>query len=66
MSEIYSGDEWKRVKSPEDKPTRAQEQSRIDIEYCNGRMERDEWIKRTDELSDISKWNASGKIPSAK
>ena len=62
MSKIFEGDEWKYAKAPEFKPTRAQEQARIDTEYCNGRMERDEWLRRTDELSDVSKWTATGKI----
>ena len=62
MSKIYEGEEWKTVKTPEWKPTRAQEQARINTEYCNGRMERDEWARRTDELSEVSKWTSAGKI----
>ena len=67
MSKIWNGDEWKYCdngKEPE--PTRAQEQSRIDVEYCNGRMERSEWLTRTDELSDVSKWVSTGKVKEKK
>jgi hypothetical protein len=62
MSKIYEGEEWKNVKTPVSKPTRAEEQARINTEYCNGRMSREEWLRRTDELSDLLKWNARGRL----
>lgn len=62
MSKVYDGDEWKRVEAPEDRPTRAYEQRRINAEYCNGRMDRAEWRRRSDELSDPEKWTAGGRI----
>ena len=62
MSKVYEGEEWKRVVTPSPRRTRAQEQRRIDTEYCNGRMELDEWKRRTDELSEVSKWTAEGRV----
>lgn len=38
---------------------RAQEQERIDTEFGMGRMTKEEWTKRTDELSSL--WDENGK-----
>jgi hypothetical protein len=59
----YHDDEWKCIPhTPEAKPTRAEEQERIDTEFSSGRMERDEWRQLTDEMSNPLKWTASGKL----
>jgi len=41
--------------------TRAEEQARIDWLYATGKIEREEWSRRFDELSS-SRWTASGPI----
>jgi len=43
--------------------TRAQEQTAINILYINAQIGRDEWRKRTDELSDLLMWCAKGRLP---
>lgn len=62
MSKVYEGDERKRCGGKEAGRTRAAEQAHIDTEFCNGRMSREEWRKRTDELSELTKWSVSGRI----
>jgi len=59
----YEGDEWKNADNggPATR-TREAEQAHINTEYANGRMELSEWRKRTDELSEPTKWVTSGKI----
>ena len=69
MSErVFEGDEWKNQQpagsaNPLPQPrTRAQEQAGIDTEYCNGRMALADWRAQTDELSDLFKWSARGRV----
>jgi hypothetical protein len=65
MSKVYRDDEWRRVDCSTPKPTaatRASEQSRIDVEYAMGRMTQEAWRTQTDDLSEPSKWTASGKV----
>ena len=42
--------------------TRAQEQQHIDDLYGKGLITQAEWSIRTDELSDLRKWRADGKV----
>lgn len=63
MSKVYEGDEWKRAANePVKGRTRAQEQEYVNTEFCNGRMELAEWRRRTDELSEPTRWSTAGKI----
>jgi hypothetical protein len=56
------GDEWKRQRIEKRKPiTRAEEQERINKAYRWGKMDREEWSQRTDDLSDPLKWTAEGR-----
>lgn len=53
MSGTHHDDEWKLVgQGPKDPPpTRAQLQERLDFDYGSGKVDRDMWSKRFDELS---------------
>jgi hypothetical protein len=63
MNKVYHDEEWKRqIPTAKKPPTRAEEQSRINEERAAGRMSREEWSRRFDELSDVRAWNAEGKI----
>jgi hypothetical protein len=67
MSKIYYDDEWKGAGATPAAtvprtPTRAEEQSRINQLYAHNKLTRVEWLRLTDELSEVSKWSASGKI----
>lgn len=70
MSKIYHDDEWKRADDAPPakadfsvkKRTRAEEQARVNLAYAHGKMDRAEWLRRTDELGEVSKWSADGKI----
>ena len=65
MSKIYNDDEWKRVKDPIVRPrllTRAEEQTRVNRMYRDGNIDRAEWVRLFDELSDIKLWDKDGKI----
>ncbi len=42
--------------------TRHEEQQHVNSMFMFGKIERDEWKLRTDELSDIGQWVAEGKI----
>lgn len=42
--------------------TRHEEQQHVDSLFMFGKIERDEWGRRTDELSNIGLWVAEGKI----
>lgn len=63
---VYEGDEWKHKAKPEPistkSRTRAAEQEFVNTEFCNGRITLDEWRRRTDELSEPTKWSASGRV----
>lgn len=41
--------------------TRAEEQRHVNDLYVNSKISREEWIKKTDELSDIQLWGPKGK-----
>lgn len=41
---------------------RKEEQAHQNNLYATGKIELNEWRKKTDELSDIDKWNAKGMI----
>lgn len=63
---MLEGEEWKHKAEPRPsmpRRTRAEEQARVDTEYCNGRMTLDDWRARSDELSDPSQWCARGRQP---
>lgn len=65
MSRTYHDDEWKHCEEePPAVPvrTRAQEQAFIDQAYGCGRISREEWSKRFDELSRIDEWDAGGRV----
>lgn len=66
MSGIFEGDDWKRVSEakPETEhgPTRAEEQSRVDREYGEGRMPLSLWQFKTKELSEPTKWCTEGRL----
>lgn len=50
---VFEGDEWKHA-APE-KPsrmTRAEAQRRLDEKYATGRMEKADWLLKTDMLSE--------------
>jgi hypothetical protein len=42
--------------------TRAEEQRHINTLRVEGKLEQEEWRKRTDELSDCARWVASGRV----
>jgi len=44
-----------------DSPTRMEMQERINIDYANGKITKEEWSKQFDELSS-NKWTAEGKV----
>jgi hypothetical protein len=44
--------------------TRAEEQRHINTLRVEGKIEQEEWRKRTDELSDCARWVASGRVQS--
>lgn len=44
-----------------DAPTREEEQRRIDDLYAYGKITKEEWSEKFDELSS-SKWTAKGKV----
>ena len=59
------GDWWKRAKEPlpvKSKRNRASEQAHVNELCVRGKIERVEWLKRTDELSDTGRWVAEGKL----
>lgn len=62
MSTVYIDDEWKYCGDDSKPPTRAEEQARIDREYALGRMSREEWSKRFDELGNPEIWISEGKV----
>ena len=64
MSQIYHDDEWKRepIATKSKGRTRQQEQAHIDTEFCNGRMTREQWSAKFDELSNLERWRAEGRI----
>lgn len=41
--------------------TRAEEQSHVNYLYANSSISREEWIEKTNELSDIQLWGPEGK-----
>lgn len=41
--------------------TRTEEQSHVDYLYANSSISREEWIEKTNELSDITLWGPEGK-----
>lgn len=47
------------------KTTRAEEQRRINDLYASGKITREEWSERYDELSSL-KWTAEGKVEEEK
>lgn len=66
MSQIYQGDEWKRCgESPQAPRTRTEEQAHINSLYARGKITRIEWSQRTDELSNMRKWSAEGRVQAA-
>lgn len=42
--------------------TRAEEQRYINDMYIAGTMSREEWREKTEELSDLGRWNAKGRV----
>lgn len=68
MSKVYQDDEWKWAEEEPVKrtgipsPTRAEMQARVDTYYGQGRIELEEWRRRTNELSDVEKWDQHGRI----
>ena len=65
MSKVWNDDSWKNPKELIVRPpilTRFQEQERINQMYRDGKLDRVEWFKRFDELSDIKLWDKDGKI----
>ena len=44
------------------KRNRASEQAHVNELCVRGKIERVEWLKRTDELSDTGLWGAEGKL----
>lgn len=42
--------------------TRAEEQRHINLLRVEGKIDRDEWWQRTDELSDCGRWVATGRV----
>ena len=42
--------------------TRAEEQRRINDLYIDGKLTRDEWREKTDELSDLGRWTSKGRV----
>lgn len=59
---VYHGDEWKNADSKTTSRTREAKQAWVNTEYANGRMELSEWRRRTDELSDPTKWTIQGRV----
>jgi len=60
MSKVYYDE---HAKNADDVPlTRAQQQERLDFDYAHGKLTREQWSERTDELSDTTKWNAEGRV----
>jgi hypothetical protein len=65
MSDVLSGDEWKQQKivfRGGKQLTRMEKQAEADREYGMGNLSKMEWSRLTDELSDVTKWTAEGKI----
>ncbi len=67
MSKVYEGDNWKYAedepqKAVEKPRTRAEEQAHIDNLYGMKCMTREEWSRRTNELSNLYKRSAAGRI----
>lgn len=49
-----------KVSSPN--RTRAEEQRYINDMYIAGTMSREEWKDKTEELSDLGRWSAKGRV----
>jgi hypothetical protein len=65
MNKVWKGDDWKSADTGPEKPkprTRLEEMHYIDMEYAYGRIDREEWSRRFDELGDPRLWNAAGRV----
>jgi len=64
MSDVLSGDDWKK-ENPVKKTlmiSRHDAQVKIDNDFVFGRIGIQQWLKKTDELSEPLKWNKEGII----
>jgi hypothetical protein len=60
----YPGDTWQHQPPPAPIPnTRAQEQTKVDLDYGEGRISLADWLEKTTDLSDPDKWAATGRVP---
>lgn len=46
----------------EPRRTRAEEQRRLNDLRVHGELSQEEWREKTDELSDLARWTAEGKV----
>ena len=70
MSHIYKGEDWMQADDGKPgttwNPTRSQEQARVNRLYAEGKISRNDWSDRTDELGKVERWSASGRKVSSK
>jgi hypothetical protein len=58
---LLPGDEWMVAPEPVERPTRMQEQARLNWDYARGKISREQWLAGFEELSDVEVWGPEGK-----
>jgi hypothetical protein len=60
---VYDGDEWKSASAPATQgPTRAEAQKAVNDAYLARKITIEQWRKETNELGELSRWTAAGRV----